>query len=134
MQQHNFVRQGKLYVSCVNPVAPTGPIVFDNYYIGWFGQGQWQLPSNKYDIIIFQGCLTCTPWVSKSVFRDIDQVMTELNSILVKNGLIANISHCYWDGLGSNIKGEFDQKFQFLDTLQLQRTIDTINIDVWRKQ
>lgn len=121
------------YYISINPETPETPekVLYDKHISGKFGDKKL---TEKYNIIIFQNCVSCyntsNPILSKILksrkgtggryispfeYENIDDI---IHNSLLKHGLFVNLKDCYYSGTLSepiNNKNKILQKFQYIN-------------------
>lgn len=140
----------KYILTSVNTDNANENIVYDHHITGTFGEQNFKL-DKKYDIVIFQGCMTGLPnW-----FNIFDQPNTldTLYNCLNDDGLYVNSTSSYAIGPDEftleqraeetkKLKTEIEQKFNFLRVITVDLRISVFSkkslykksYDVWKKK
>ena len=151
-KQNNFDKTNKILESCVgknkykltsvNPEIVYGFMVYDEHIQASFGTEEMRKKlDKKYDIILFQNCMTGNPHVgSMSVFFYEDTIQ-QIVDFLREDGIFINFSGSYYDGKQHEEKEEGSVEPIIQEFFEPKKEV-TIQIgdfppatyDVWRKK
>jgi hypothetical protein len=148
---HNFEKTQEILTNCVgnhnyrltsvNPDRIAGSLVYDEHIQASFGKEEMRRKiEKKYDIILFQNCMTGNPHVgSMSVFFYEDAIQ-QIVDFLKDDGIFINFSGSYYDGKKHEEKeeGSVEPKLERFFDPKNQVTVENDNspvtYDVWRKK
>lgn len=130
--KNNYIPDTLYELISMNPDETTKKLVFDKHIKGFFPDKN--LNDKEFQVVIFQGCMTCTPldWTKDiSVFKDISQIYR----IIKNDGLFVVYSNCYYNG-NENILEHLEKFFKFPPTIYKTGEIPGMprSIDIWRKK
>jgi hypothetical protein len=134
VEQLGLTNDDNIYTS-LNIDSDKKPTVYDNHITYNFGSDDKyeEILTKKYDIVIFQGCMSCYPDNNKFNIFDQKHTYKALCHVLNDDGMFINFDDCYYKN--NNIQGaKRELEKNFVLTKTIPRKYGRKVYDVWKRK